>query len=167
MSELVPMYLHIANQSLRDPEMEGFVEDAFLKIVVIGNIPNAVTNPSDRPTKKGDKTTTPIPSGLAETSSFSLLFKHQGAYIAHFYLTWDEPNSPGKSWKKEGATAGSTGLFAPNIPKNATNIRLKIEDETGLISAPRKVIINEVIQPVTACYRVFGTTLSPGWAKCN
>ena len=88
---------------------------------------------------------------------------HSGAYVARFYLTWDEPNKPNNSRNAEGKTAGFEQRFV--IPDNATNIRLKIEAATGLPWDPWGQVINKVLQPneLNKCYRAHGTTLNRLW----
>lgn len=88
---------------------------------------------------------------------------HNGAYVARFYLTWDEPNKPNNSRNAEGKTAGFEQRFV--LPDNATNIRLRIEAATGLPWDPWGQVINKVLQPneLNKCYRAHGTTLNRLW----
>ncbi|MBV9216311.1 MAG: thiol-activated cytolysin family protein [Acidobacteria bacterium] len=94
---------------------------------------------------------------------------HSGAYIAHFYATWDEPdpNNPDvmvtRTRKEEGKTAGFQIKF--DFPGDASNIRVKFENDTGLVWQPRREILNRVLLPVdyNKCYTVTGTTLGSGY----
>lgn len=93
---------------------------------------------------------------------------HSGAYIAHFYANWEEPdpNNPDvmvpKSLKEEGKTSGFQIKF--NFPGDAQNIRLKLENDTGLVWQPRREILNRALTPneLNSCFTVHGTTLGSG-----
>lgn len=86
-----------------------------------------------------------------------------GWYVAHFELTWDEPNRPNLSQKESSKTKGWMGVFS--IPGESTNIRLKMTIDTGLVWQPQREIFNKVMQPsdLNKCYRVTGTTLGSAW----
>ncbi|MBK7393325.1 MAG: hypothetical protein IPI64_08495 [Chloracidobacterium sp.] len=88
---------------------------------------------------------------------------HAGAYIAHFDVTWDEPDRPNRSWNGGGKTAGWMDLVY--IPAAATNIRLRMRNDTGLVWQPQREILNKVLQPsdLNKCYRVTGTTLGSSY----
>jgi thiol-activated cytolysin len=93
---------------------------------------------------------------------------HSGAYIAHFYVTWDEPGKPNNIWKEEGKTAGYQQKI--DLPGDATNIRLKMENDTGLVWQPRREIINKVLQAneLNKCFAAHGTTLGSNFDNnCN
>ena len=88
---------------------------------------------------------------------------HDGAYLARFYLTWDEPNKPNNSRNADGKAKGFEQRIV--LPNNATNIRLRIEAATGLVWDPWGEVINKVLQPneLNRCYRAHGTTLNRLW----
>jgi hypothetical protein len=88
---------------------------------------------------------------------------HDGFYIGHFDVSWDEPGKPNNTWKQYGKTRGWQDTIA--LPGDATNIRLKIQNDTGLVWQPQREIFNRVLQPsdLNKCYRVTGTTLSSGY----
>ena len=88
---------------------------------------------------------------------------HAGAYIAHFDVTWDEPDRPNRSWNGGGKTAGWRDVAY--IPAAATNIRLRMQNDTGLVWQPKREILNKVMQPsdLNKCYRVTGTTLGSNY----
>lgn len=90
-------------------------------------------------------------------------FMQQGAYIAHFEITWDEPGRPGLSWREKGKSAGWLGVAY--IPAAATNIRLKMQNDTGLVWQPQREIFDRVLQlaDLNKCYRVTGTTLGSAY----
>ena len=79
--------------------------------------------------------------------------------IANFEIVWDEPGKPNLSWKENGKTKG--WQYVVNLPGEATNIRLKMTNDTGLVWQPQREIFNRVLQPsdLNKCYRVTGTTL--------
>ena len=84
---------------------------------------------------------------------------HNGAYIAHFYVNWDEPGKPNQTRKEEGKTSGFQQKF--DFPGDATNIRVKMENDTGLVWQPRREMFNRVMQPddLNCVYTAVGTTL--------
>lgn len=88
---------------------------------------------------------------------------HSGAYFANFDLTWDEPGKPDQAWKEHGKTAG--WQYTVNLPGEATNIRLRMQNDTGLVWQPQREIFNRVLQPsdLNKCYRVTGTTLGSSY----
>jgi hypothetical protein len=90
-------------------------------------------------------------------------FVHEGAYIAHFDVTWDEPDRPNRSWNGGGKTAGWRDVV--HIPAAATNIRVRMRNDTGLVWQPQREILNKVLQPsdLNKCYRVTGTTLGSNY----
>ncbi len=90
---------------------------------------------------------------------------HSGAYIAHFNVSWDEPDRPNQSRREEGKTAGFQQKF--DFPGDATNIRLKMENDTGLVWQPRREIFNRLMQPddLNCVYTVTGTTLGSSSSK--
>ncbi len=84
---------------------------------------------------------------------------HDGAYIAHFTVTWDEPGKPNRSATESGKMKGFETTF--KFPENATNIRLKMENDTGLAWQPRREIFNRALSRAgfNVCYKIAGTTL--------
>nr|MBP9665105.1 hypothetical protein [Pyrinomonadaceae bacterium] len=95
---------------------------------------------------------------------------HSGAYIAHFTATWNEPDPNNleqvvqKERKEHGKTSGYQVKF--DFPGDATNIRLKMENDTGLVWQPQREILSRVLLPVdyNKCYTVHGTTLGSGYS---
>ncbi len=94
---------------------------------------------------------------------------HSGAFIAHFTATWNEPDPNNleqvveKVRKEHGKTSGYQFKF--DFPGDATNIRLKMENDTGLVWQPQREILSRVLLPVdyNKCYTVHGTTLGSGY----
>ena len=90
-------------------------------------------------------------------------FVQGGWFNANFDLTWDEPGKPNLSWKEHGKT--KDWQYVVNLPGEATNIRLKMQNDTGLVWQPQREIFNRVLQPsdLNKCYRLTGTTLGSGY----
>ncbi len=86
-----------------------------------------------------------------------------GWYSANFEITWDEPGKPNQSWKEKGKTNG--WLETINLAGEATNIRLRMENDTGLVWQPQREIFNKTLQPsdLNKCYRVTGITLGSSY----
>lgn len=109
----------------------------------------------------------PLPRGKEEDpdqyKTNWVKFVHGGAYIAHFEITWDEPNRPGMSWKESGKTAGWQDVASISV--KATNIRLKMSNDTGLVWQPQREIFNKILTvgDLNKCYKVHGTTLGSAW----
>lgn len=90
-------------------------------------------------------------------------FVQDGWFNANFDITWDEPGKPNQSWKEHGKT--KDWQYVVYFPGEATNIRLKMQNDTGLVWQPQKEIFNKVLQPddLNKCYRLHGTTLGSVW----
>lgn len=95
--------------------------------------------------------------------------RHDGAYVAHFKITWEEPNETGKyvakSWPSQGDSGGKTAGFSKqvNLPGDARNVKIHTRIATGLVWQPwaeQKVTLNG---PTNRCYRFGGTTLNNWW----
>ncbi len=100
-------------------------------------------------------------------NNLALKVVHSGAYIAHFTVTWDEPDGQGgfrsQEVKEHGKTVGFQKIF--DFPGDAINIRLKMENDTGLVWQPKREIFNRVLLPadLNKCYSIVGTTLGSGY----
>lgn len=109
----------------------------------------------------------PLPQGkMEDTDRYKtnwIKFVQDGWYIGHFELTWDEPDNPGRSWKETGKSKGWQGIAYISV--KATNIRLKMSNDTGLVWQPQREIFNKVLTvgDLNKCYKVFGTTLGSAW----
>ncbi|MBX7054969.1 MAG: hypothetical protein K1X36_08430 [Pyrinomonadaceae bacterium] len=114
----------------------------------------------------------PLPQGkMEDTDRYKtnwIKFVQDGWYVAHFELTWDEPDNPGRSWKETGKSKGWQNVASISV--KATNIRLKMLNDTGLVWQPQREILNKVLaaDDLNKCYRVHGTALGSGWDNnCN
>ena len=107
-----------------------------------------------------------------EYSSGKISLDHSGAYVARFYVTWDEVSydKDGNEVLKHKAWDGNgydrTAHFYTEIPLdgNARNIRVKAEECTGLAWEWWRDVISEYDVPLTNNINVsiWGTTLYPG-----
>jgi thiol-activated cytolysin len=93
-------------------------------------------------------------------------FKHSGAYVAKFFVDWEEGDSSGRfvarSWESGKQTAGYSQQV--NLPGDARNVRLRAEAATGLVWSPWGEILNLTLAgPDNKTYRVKGTTLHRAW----
>lgn len=90
-------------------------------------------------------------------------FIQNGWFIAHFRLTWDEPGKPGVTWEQRGKSSGWQDVAY--LPGEATNIRLLMQNDTGLAWQPQREIFNRVLQTadLNKCYRLTGTTLGSAY----
>lgn len=89
-----------------------------------------------------------------------------GAYVAHFDVTWRQMNGNGspvsKEWHSGDQTAGYVTKL--NLPGDAASINITAKDWTGLAWSPQNEAMNTVINgPDNKWYRIYGTTLNPQW----
>ncbi len=82
--------------------------------------------------------------------------RQNGAYMADYTVTWDEPGRPGQ--KVEGRYSAGNKMQV-NFPGDATNIRLNLRTMSGW------GILDKVLQPadLNKCYQTFGIATGPGW----
>lgn len=106
--------------------------------------------------------TDPADEDTEETGSSKQWIKivHGGAYIAHITVTWDEPGKPGITRQESGKTAGFQMML--EFPAGTKNIRLKVENDTGLVWEPKRMIINRVLEAddMNTCFKLEGLTLA-------
>lgn len=91
---------------------------------------------------------------------------HQGAYVARFSITWEEPDANfvymPRVWASGEKTAGYSQRI--DLPGDARNVRIFGQAATGLIWDPWGEAINITLPgPTNLCYRVIGTTLNRRW----
>ena len=82
---------------------------------------------------------------------------HQnGAYMADFTVTWDEPGSPGR--REEGRYSAGNKMQV-NFPGDATNIRVNLRTMSDW------PILNKVLAPqdLNKCYQTGGIATGPTW----
>lgn len=94
-----------------------------------------------------------------ELKNFRLKVIHAGAFVGHFDVSWGGPDP--QNYQEHGKTAGFQRIY--EIPGDSTNIRLKIQNDTGLVWDPQRPIINRELTPAELkeplCIVVKGTTL--------
>ncbi len=92
--------------------------------------------------------------------------KHSGAYVAKFFVNWEEGDASGnftaKSWASGNQTAGYSHQV--NLPGDARNVTLRAEAATGLVWNPWAEIFSVGLAgPDNKTYRAKGTTLNRSW----
>ncbi len=95
---------------------------------------------------------------------------HGGAYVAIFYVDWEEVtfDSAGntvvtkKHWAGSGVWRGVLFRTEIPLPANARNIHVRVLDETGLAWDPWWVVLDKVLAPVgERTVSIYGWTLGP------
>ncbi|HFP7387211.1 TPA: thiol-activated cytolysin family protein [Enterococcus faecalis] len=117
------------------------------------------------------KATDYVETIVHEYHSGEINLNHSGAYIARYYIDWDEISYDDKgneikknvSWPENdmNKTAGfSSQIF---IPANARNINVKIIEATGLAWDSWHTICDKKNLPNVNCreFSIWGTTLAP------
>jgi thiol-activated cytolysin len=88
-------------------------------------------------------------------------FKHSGAYVAKFNMTWKEGNQP-KSWSSGNKTAGYSDRV--KLKGNSREIDITAQAATGLAWNPWGTIFKERLTgPPNKVYVVRGATLNRKW----
>jgi thiol-activated cytolysin len=115
----------------------------------------------DNSVAKMGTTTTYTTNDCEELPNLYVKVWHNGSYVAYFEVTWDEPGKPNQTRSELNKTLGFQTRF--EFPGDATNIRLKMWNDTGL--PDQREIFNKVLQPadLNKCYQVYGTTLGSNW----
>ncbi len=88
--------------------------------------------------------------------NYWILIRQNGAYMADFTVTWDEPGSQGR--KEEGRYAAGNKMQV-NFPGDATNIRVNLKTMSDW------PILNKLLQPsdLNKCYQTGGVATGPTW----
>jgi hypothetical protein len=90
------------------------------------------------------------------TTAGSILVRNEGGYVARFSVSYD---LNGQEFTKDSGNFTLGVNASIEIPAGATNIRLKVEEMWGF---GWSTIFNKTFpEPVTACYKIYGTTLDP------
>jgi hypothetical protein len=90
----------------------------------------------------------------------SILIRCEGGYVAHFTLSY---KVNGQEFSKHSGDISLGVSKSESIPAGATDIHLKVEEMWGF--GWSTIFTKDYSQPVTECYKVYGTTLSPAYAK--
>lgn len=93
----------------------------------------------------------------------SITVRNTGGYVAKFSITYD---FQGKEVTEDSGnfTAGVNKTL--EIPSGATNIYLKVE-EYWFIKSTTTIFTQRFPEPVTKCYKIWGTTLNPKWEETD
>lgn len=98
----------------------------------------------------------------------NLILQHNGAYIARFYISWDQiilidnkSYTVTRQWENNGRYYTSGFYTTIPIPMNATNIHIKVEGNTGLVWQLWNTIIDKYnleMVPIRTV-KIWGTSL--------
>lgn len=92
----------------------------------------------------------------------SILVRCEGGYVARFTLSYQYG---GQGFSKHSGDI-SIGLNkSESMPSGATDIHLKVEEMWGF--GWSTIFTKNYAAPVTECYKVYGTTLDPKYAKIS
>jgi hypothetical protein len=99
------------------------------------------------------------PAGTQNTATWIGL-SHNGSYIAHFNVIWDEPGRPDQTFHADEGPGFNKTL---NFPRGASNFRVKITNDTGLNWEPTHEIFNRSLTSaeLNKCLVVDGAALGP------
>ncbi|NJM54276.1 MAG: hypothetical protein HC846_13380, partial [Blastocatellia bacterium] len=93
-----------------------------------------------------------------------LEIRQNGAYMADFTVTWDEPgnslNAPLVPKKEEGRYSAGNKMQV-NFPGDATNIRVNLRTMSGV------GILDKVLLPanLNTAYQTGGHAVGPNWSR--
>jgi hypothetical protein len=110
--------------------------------------------------KEGDEEPAGAPAAKSGTKTESWIkLVHNGMYIAHFDVTWDEPGKPSQKFHSANKTQGYQETLT--FGAGTTNIRVHITNDTGLVWEPKHDIINRSLSSaeINKCLIIEGTTL--------
>jgi hypothetical protein len=110
--------------------------------------------------KEGDDESAGAPAAksLTKTESWIKLV-HNGMFIAHFDVTWDDPGKPSQKFHSANKTQGYQETLT--FPGDTSNIQVHITNDTGLVWEPKHDIINRSLSSaeINKCLVIDGTTL--------
>lgn len=92
----------------------------------------------------------------------SILIRCEGGYVARFTLSY---TYQGREFSKHSGDISLGVNKSESIPAGATNITLKVEEMWGF--GWSTIFVKEYPNPVTECFKVYGTTLDPKYAKID
>lgn len=108
-------------------------------------------------TKVAQDTQSPIIAHMDAEVGGSILIRNEGGYVAHFEVTYTF-NDKELTKKSGNFTLGVNKEIA--VPKGATDIRLKVQEE-WFISSWSTIFTETFSSPPDVCYKIYGTTLNP------
>lgn len=92
----------------------------------------------------------------------SILVRCEGGYVARFTLSY---TFNGEEFSKHSGDISIGVNKSESIPEGATNIYLKVEEMWGF--GWSTIFTKNYSAPVTECFKVYGTTLSPKYAQIS
>lgn len=104
------------------------------------------------------------------TTGGTILLSHTGAYVARFYIDWQESlcNAEGgkslenRSWKRNGDSLTSPFHAEISLPDTAVNIHVKaVEDAGPTWDFWRTIIDQDVKLHKKICISIYGTKMTP------
>lgn len=100
-----------------------------------------------------------------------LKLHHKGAYIARYYIYWDEitydeqgnPEIRSRQWEDNGKNRTSGFQTEIQFRGNVRNLRIKVQEKTGLVWEPWRTVYNRTDLPLVQQRTIthWGTTLNP------
>ena len=100
-----------------------------------------------------------------------LKLHHKGAYIARYYVYWDEvtydkdgvESIRSRQWEDNGKNRTAGFQTELQFRGNVRNIRVKIQEKTGLVWEPWRTVYNRTDLPLVQKRTIVnsGTTLRP------
>jgi hypothetical protein len=90
----------------------------------------------------------------------SILVRCEGGYVARFTLSY---KLNGHDFSKDSGNISLGVNKSESIPAGATDIHLKVEEMWGF--GWSSIFTKDYTEPVTKCFKVYGTTLSPKYAE--
>lgn len=90
----------------------------------------------------------------------SILVRCEGGYVARFTLSCKYKDH---DFSKHSGNISLGVNKSESMPAGATNIHLKVEEMWGF--GWSTIFTKDYPSPVTECFKVYGTTLSPKYAK--
>ena len=99
-----------------------------------------------------------------------LVLQHYGAYVARFFITWEEISYDvngkevivKKAWEQNGWNKTAPFTTVIPLPANAININIEAQGATGLVWEPWRTSVNKVGLPLvnSRTITISGTTLN-------
>ncbi len=100
-----------------------------------------------------------------------LKLHHKGAYVARYYIYWDEitydeqgnPEISSRQWEDNGKNRTSGFQTEIQFRGNVRNLRIKVQEKTGLVWEPWRTVYNRTDLPLVQQRTIthWGTTLNP------
>ena len=100
-----------------------------------------------------------------------LKLHHKGAYVARYYIYWDEitydeqgnPEIRSRQWEDNGKNRTSGFRTEIQFRGNVRNLRIKVQEKTGLVWEPWRTVYNRTDLPLVQQRTIthWGTTLNP------